>query len=54
VDVAPTMGLQSMSAEFVTNEPGACTPSVRKPTGTFDPVNYVTICCRDAQPGPAR
>jgi len=53
-DVAPTMGLQSMSAEFVTNEPGACTPSGGKPIGAFDPVNYVTICCRNALPGPAR
>ncbi len=46
VDVMPNLTLGSISATWVTNEPGACAPSGGVPVGEARPVGPSTFCCQ--------
>ncbi len=45
-DTMPGLELQSMSATWMTNQPGTCTPSGGEPFGEATPAKPATFCCQ--------
>jgi hypothetical protein len=44
-DGLPPADLSSMSASWLTNDPGSCEPSGGEPTGEVKPADPATFCC---------